>query len=297
MSFWYIILGLVIAYYTARRFKPYKNVAGKVILITGGGSGLGRLLAHKFAKKKAKIVIWDINKEGADAVVEECRKLGSPKVLAQKVDLSQRSEVYSTAEATKKEMGNVDIVVNNAGIVSGKSLLDCPDALIEKTMQVNTHALFWTTKAFLPDMIAQNYGHIVTVSSCAGLVGVVGLSDYCASKSGAFGFDESLRYELAKKNITGVKTTVVCPFYINTGMFDGVKTRFSFLLPILDQDYAVDQMFRAILQDNPQLIMPIFSSFLFFARGIMPTVVFDAFMTFLGVNATMDQFKGRVKSE
>jgi len=80
-------------------------------------------------------------------------------------------------------------------------------------------------KSFLPAMLQRNSGHIVTIASAAGFVGTNGLVDYCASKFAAVGFDESLRMELAALGKTGVHTTVVCPYYINTGMFEGIKTR------------------------------------------------------------------------
>ena len=86
-----------------------------------------------------------------------------------------------------------------------------------------------TTKAFLPSMLENNHGHVVTIASSAGLFGVCGLCDYCASKFGAVGFDESLMMELRAMKKTGVHTTVVCPFFINTGMFDGVKTRYIYM--------------------------------------------------------------------
>ena len=83
-----------------------------------------------------------------------------------------------------------------------------------------------TAKAFLPSMISKNHGHIVSIASSAGITGASGLCDYCSSKFGAVGFDESLRMELYTLKKTGVHTTVVCPFFINTGMFDGVTTRY-----------------------------------------------------------------------
>mmetsp|Transcript_39481 Transcript_39481/g.35251 ORF Transcript_39481/g.35251 Transcript_39481/m.35251 type:complete len:95 (-) Transcript_39481:240-524(-) len=94
-------------------------------------------------------------------------------------------------------------------------------------------------------MIAKNKGHIVTIASNAGLVGVCGLADYCASKFGAVGFDESLRMELRKIK-SNVKTTCICPYYIDTGMFDGVKTRFPLLFPILKPNYVARRICNAI---------------------------------------------------
>ncbi|RUS71580.1 hypothetical protein EGW08_020658 [Elysia chlorotica] len=129
----------------------------------------------------------------------------------------------------KQEVGDVDILVNNAGIVTGTKFLDSPDSMNIKTMDINCNAHFWTVKAFLPAMLKKNRGHVVSLASAAGLFGVSGLSDYCASKFAAVGFDESLRAEIAKMGKTGVKTTVVCPFYINTGMFEGAQSR---ILPI-----------------------------------------------------------------
>ena len=82
-----------------------------------------------------------------------------------------------------------------------------------------------TIKAFVPDMIAKDHGHVITIASSAGLFGVAGLTDYCASKYGAVGIHESLTSELATLKCNDVHTTCVCPYFINTGMFDGVKTR------------------------------------------------------------------------
>lgn len=101
-------------------------------------------------------------------------------------------------------------------------------------MNINTTAHHWTVRETLPDMLAENRGHIVTIASIAGWVGVRGLADYCASKFGAVGFDESLRFELRAKK-SNVKTTCICPYFINTGMFDGAKSRFPLLLPILSE--------------------------------------------------------------
>src|SRR3989338_7818246 len=105
-------------------------------------------------------------------------------------------------------------------------------------------------------MLARNHGHVVTVASAAGLNGVAGLVDYCASKFGAVGLDESLRAELARLGKTGVHTTCVIPYYINTGLFTGVRTRFSWLLPILEPDYVARRIVRAVKNDEPWLAMP-----------------------------------------
>ncbi len=131
----------------------------------------------------------------------------------------------------RENFGPVTLLINNAGIVSGKSILDNSDGLIKKTLEVNTLSHLYTIREFLPDMLRINKGHIVTISSLAGTIGVPGLADYCASKFGAFAIDECLRLEM-KKNGTNIKTTCICPYYINTGMFDGISSPWH--LPILD---------------------------------------------------------------
>ena len=111
--------------------------------------------------------------------------------------------------------------------MNGTALLDTSDERIIRTFDVNIMAHFWTIKAFLPDMISQKRGHLVNVASLAGHSGTNKLVDYCASKFAAVGLDESLRVELfVQGHGDTVRTTVICPYYINTGMFAGVQVTF-----------------------------------------------------------------------
>jgi all-trans-retinol dehydrogenase (NAD+) len=265
--------------------------AGKRILITGAGSGLGRRMALSMAREGGGIIAWDINAEALEKVLSELKMASGSAHVGMVCDVSSSEAVYQAADAVRGTAGPPDILVNNAGLVSGKPFLECSDAEIQRTMGVNTMALFWTAKAFLPEMIHRNTGHIVTVASAAGLVGTARLADYCASKYAAVGFDESIRAEL-KQTAPGVKTTVICPYYINTGMFRGAKTRFSWLLPILDERYAADRMVDAIRRQRSRLIMPPLVYTVPLLR-LMPVAVFDWVVTFLGVNASMHDFRGR----
>ncbi len=178
--------------------------------------------------------------------------------------------------------------------MAGKPLLENSEGAIAKTFEVNTVAHFWTVRAFLPGMIQRNHGHVVTIASASGMVGVAGLADYAASKWGAFGFDESLRVELKRKGINGVKTTVVNPSYIDTGMFDGVKIRFPLLMPLLKPNYVADRIVQAIRRNQEVLCMPFLVNLIPLMRGAMPTWLFDEMSNFLGVNSSMDHFTGRV---
>jgi len=267
-----------------------RNLKGRTVLVTGGAAGIGRLMSLDMARRGARMVIWDINQTNLDRTVNEIREITPDAGWGFVVDVTDRQAVYAAAASVKAECGEVDVLINNAGIVSGKVFLDVPDERIELTMKVNALSLFWTSKAFLPGMLERDSGHIVTVASAAGLVGVAGLGDYCASKFAAVGFDESLRAELNKRR-SRVKTTVVCPFYIDTGMFKGVKTKSQLLLPILKETDAAARIVRAIEKDSPRLLMPPFLGTIGFARAL-PICCFDRLMTLLGVNSSMDEFKG-----
>ena len=148
-----------------------------------------------------------------------------------KCDVSDIVQVKEAAITAKRNFGPVTILINNAGIVSGKQILENSEFMMRKTFEVNTLAHLYTIREFLPDMIRQNKGHVVTISSIAGTVAVPGMCDYSASKFGAFAIDECLRLEMKKSNYN-IQTTCICPYYINTGMFDGIESRW--YMPILD---------------------------------------------------------------
>ena len=257
----------------------------------------------RFADLGAKVVLWDINKKSNDAVAKEIKDKGQS-AYSYQCDCSKREEVYRVAEQVstsptftklinslhhpmmictllcvtqvKQEVGDVTILVNNAGVISGKKFFQNSDEMIDLTFKVNTVAHFWvgvrhtlihnhvytsssntqTIKAFVPSMIAKNHGYIITIASSAGLFGVSGLMDYCGSKFGAVGIHEALVNELHAGHLDGIHTTVVCPYFINTGMFDGVKTRLPFLLPILEPEYAVNKIMTAFHSNQYMLLMP-----------------------------------------
>jgi len=267
------------------------EIAGRHILITGGASGIGRLMALEAAALGGRVSIWDIDAQKLDTVVGELQAAGRETARGFICDVSRRERVYEVAAQTREAGGPVDLIINNAGIVSGRSFLDLPDEKIEATFAINTLSLFWVTKAFLPEMIRRNQGHIVTIASASALIGVAQLSDYAASKWAAMGFDESLRAEL-RRTAPGVKTTVVCPFYIDTGMFHGVKTRFPWLLPILQERDVARRVIDAIRRNRPRLFMP-WIIYLVPPMRLLPVPLFDWIAGFLGINASMNEFKGR----
>ncbi len=266
------------------------QIAESTILITGAARGLGRLMALKMARRGGKMVLWDLDAAGLDRTAREIQSAAGGPVHTYLCDVADRDAVYATAARVRQEAGPVQVLVNNAGVVSGRPFLECNDAEIARTVAVNLTALFWTCKAFLPDMVRSGRGHLVTVASAAGTIGVARLADYCATKWAAVGFDESLRVEL-RRLAPGVRTTVVCPYFVDTGMFDGVRTRFSFLLPILKEDYVAERIVRAVRRNRRRLCMPrmVYLTPLF---RCLPVPLFDAISNLLGINRAMDRFVG-----
>jgi len=265
------------------------DFTNKVTLITGGGCGLGRLVAQRMAAKGSQVVLWDIAHESLANTAREISAAGH-KVATYDCDVSDRDMVYGLAERVKKDVGKVDIIINNAGVVSGRPFLECSDEQLERTVGVNVLAHFWTVKAFLPDMVKANSGHIVTVASAGGIVGSSGLVDYSASKFAAFGFHEALRAELKKQKLK-IHTTVVCPYFIRSEMFAGVRTRFSFLLPILEAEKVSERIVKAIAHQKERVMPPLV--YATWPLRLLPVSTFDKLATFLGINDAMDEFQGR----
>ncbi|XP_043923163.1 retinol dehydrogenase 10 [Protopterus annectens] len=318
LEFFVVLLKVLMAFMVAalRWFvRPKeKSVVGQVCLITGAGSGLGRLFALEFARRRALLVLLDINtqsnEETADMVRQIYRELEAAEaektpgdgveevplcrlqVYTYTCDVGKREDVYATAERIQKEIGDVDVLVNNAGVVSGYPLLECPDELIERTMMVNCHAHFWTTKAFLPKMLEMNHGHIVTVSSSLGLFSTAGVEDYCASKYGAVGFHESLSHELKAAEKDGVSMTLVCPYLLDTGMFKGCRIRKEIepFLPPLKADYCVKQAMSAILTNQPMVCTPRLMYIVTLMKSVLPFDAVVCMYRFLGADKCMYPF-------
>ncbi|VBB48732.1 putative short chain dehydrogenase [uncultured Paludibacter sp.] len=265
-----------------------KNLASKTVLITGAASGIGKIMARLFLEQGSKVVIWDIDQEKINETIQDLSNLGN--ISAYKVDVSNIAQVKETADKVKKEVGAVDILINNAGIVIGKYFHEHSTPEIIKTMEINANAPMIITHEFLGDMIKQNSGHICNIASSAGMVANPKMSVYAASKWSVTGWSDSLRLEM-KKLKSNVKVTTIMPYYINTGMFDGVKSR----IPILKPEHAAQKIVNAIKKDKKMLTIPGYLYHLTrFNQGLFPLTVFDWIAnSIFGIYKTMDHFTGR----
>lgn len=266
------------------------KIQNNSVLITGGGSGIGRLMGRIALEKGARcVIIWDINQAGIDKVLEEHNKIG--KAYGFKVDVSNYEAVSEAYKQTVEQCGQVDILINCAGIVTSNKYFDLysPDE-IERTIRINTIAPMYVALPIVKDMVARDNGHVCNITSAAGFLGNPRLSAYAASKWGAMGFSESLRVELHERK-SHVRVSTIAPFFINTGMFEGVK---SWFFPILDPEKTAKKIIKAIENNKDFKGMPFSFHFSRLSQGLLPAKVFDwAFGELFGIYHAMDNFTGR----
>lgn len=263
----------------------------KTVLITGGASGIGYIMGRMVLERSAKhLVIWDINADTLSNASEELSSKGYS-VSTQIVDVRDKEDVAQKAEETLANLGAIDVLFNNAGIVVGKSFADHSYEDIENTLAVNSLGLMYVARAFLPAMIEQDFGRIINIASAAGLSPNPGMTVYAASKWAAVGWSDSLRIEL-EQNHKNLKVLTVMPSYINTGMFDGVKA--PLLIPFLDAEKISAKILRSVEKNKIHLREPFIIKFSPFIRGILPARIYDFVAgKILKVYSSMNTFKGR----
>jgi NADP-dependent 3-hydroxy acid dehydrogenase YdfG len=190
--------------------------AGKVAVITGAGSGIGRALAVNLAKKGSKLALSDIDTEGLAETVRQAEALGAT-VKSDRLNVAEREAVLAYADAVVAHFGEVHQIYNNAGIAYNGDVENSEFKDIERIMDVDFWGVVNGTKAFLPHVIASGDGHIINISSLFGLIAVPGQSAYNAAKFAVRGFTEALRQEMLVAEHP-VKVTCVHPGGIKTAV-------------------------------------------------------------------------------
>lgn len=266
------------------------NFKGKKVLITGGASGIGKIMGRKALERGCSdLIIWDINMDGMLQTQQDFSSLGG-KVHLYQTDISDVEQIKSSAAKVKSEIGEIDVLINNAGIVVGKYFHEHTHEQITKSMLINANALMHIATEFLPGMMSRNSGAICNIASSAGLISNPKMSVYASSKWAVVGWSDSLRLEMEQlgKNIS---VTTIMPFYINTGMFDGVKSK---LLPILEPEKTSEKIIKAVENGRKMLAMPLPYWFIRLSQGILPLPAFDWVMrNVFGIYDTMKDFTGR----
>lgn len=195
-----------------------QRFAGKTVLVTGSGYGIGRGIALRFGREGARVGVLDLDAQTADETVSMIAAEGGSG-HAVKTDVSDSAEVKRAVEDVSAKLGPVDVLVNNAGIRYVRKVLETTDDEWNRTLSVNLTGMFYLTRAVAPQMIARGGGKIVNVGSMSGMIGQSGRAAYGASKGGILQFTRSLAVELAPT----VNVNAVAPGYIaGTGMMKEV---------------------------------------------------------------------------
>jgi len=268
-----------------------QNLAGKTVLITGAGCGIGRLMALEAAVEGARVILVDIDPENLDGTRAAVERIAG-ECAAYDCDISAREAVAKVAVAVLEKFGGVDVLINNAGIVTGKPFVDLTVEDMRRSMDVNFWGHVYFTRQFLPGMVARGRGNIVNLASSSGMLGMVNLSDYCASKFADVGFSEALRRELKSQGHTGIVVTCVCPYVIDTGMFKGFKPLL--FNPVLKPEKVAAAVMAAVRHNRPYVIRPFFMiQVMRLLKVLLPTGLFDWILHITGGSKAMTAFKGR----
>ena len=191
-----------------------RSLQGRVAVVTGGGSGIGRAIAKRLAEDTAKIAVWDINLAGAEETAQMIRDAGGT-AIAINADCSDKTAIHAAAERTRTELGTIAILVNNAGIAPFNPFLETDDELFDKVIRINLRGPWLMTKECLPDMLAAGWGRVINITSSSVQTGSPTQGHYVSSKGGLVGMTKALALEFAP---TGVTFNMIPPGFIDTPM-------------------------------------------------------------------------------
>lgn len=271
-----------------------RELSGKRVLITGAAQGIGRELALAFARDGAHVILTDVRSDLLAEALSAVNTIGAH-ATSFPLDVTCEKEIYALRESINSELGPIDVLVNNAGLVFGGAFNQVPLAKHRQTYEVNLLGMVTMTYVFLPDMILRPEAHLVNIASASSYIGLPYGTSYASSKWGALGFSESIRAELADQGHRHVRVTSVCPSYVATGLFQGAKaprtTKF------MQPPELARQTLQAVKRDKVFLLSPKTVYLTPFFNGFLPVSLLDRIGRWFGVNKTMQQWRGRGPDE
>jgi all-trans-retinol dehydrogenase (NAD+) len=276
--------------YTEKLFRLFiprtqKSLDGEIILITGTGNGIGKQIALKLAivAPNARLICWDYEEEPNMATVAELRQKNI-KADGYTIDISDSEMVAKTAAQIRSDIGDVTIVINNAGISPYTKFLSQDISSMRRTMEINVYAHFWILREFLPKMIEKNHGHVVSMASMAALVPSRELAVYGASKHAIHGFIESLKTEFRIDPLkSNISFTTVYPYFVSTRMISSVKFRpgFASLVPVISPEYVAEKTIQGFRRNYEHIYLPPVAQMLTFVGVLFPQAIWAKLQDFL----------------
>ncbi|MDC0661104.1 SDR family NAD(P)-dependent oxidoreductase [Marinobacter sp. SS21] len=238
-----------------------KELNNKVAVITGAGSGIGRALAKKLAQKGCRLALSDVNEKGLQETVAEC---GNAEVKTYVLDVADRDAIYAHAEEVAKQFGQVNLIINNAGVALSASVREMADDDFKWIMDIDFWGVAHGTRAFLPHLIASGDGHVVNISSVFGLIGVPKQSAYNAAKFAVRGFTEALRQEMKLENQPvavscvhpgGIKTNIAQAARMGKSENAAAQRQGFDKLAMTTPDKAADIIIKGILRNESRILV------------------------------------------
>jgi all-trans-retinol dehydrogenase (NAD+) len=267
------------------------RVAGCRVLVTGAGRGLGFAIAAAFARAGARVVVTDLD---ADWVRDAVAKLTGLPVSGYTLDVTAHDRIAEVRQRLNAEEGPIDVLVNNAGVVSGGPFLGVPVDRHLATVNVNLSGVLAVTHAFLPDIISRPAGSVVNIASASAVLALPFAATYAATKWAVLGFSESLREELRVLGHRHVGVTAVCPGYKATGLFDGAAA--PRLTRWLTPEEVADAVVRAVERNREFVMLPRRVRLLHALCAGWPRKWYRAVCRGLGVSRSMAGWRGHPRN-
>ncbi|XP_069961675.1 17-beta-hydroxysteroid dehydrogenase 13 [Bactrocera oleae] len=277
-----LISVLIYLYDNFVRSKVCKDITGEVAVVTGAAGGLGKCIAIELAARGCHVAICDINFDLAVTTAKEIANKYGVKAKAYKVDITKFDEIVELNEQLTNDIGVATILVNNAGLLVHSDQLNPTVQEIEAMVKVNYLSHFWTNRVFLQNMKQAKRGHIVAISSLAGLITLPQAEPYCSAKTAVRTLMRVLRAELRLAGITGIGTTTAFPFFLQTHarVEELIQdTGYAEMYPILKGEDVAERIVRGMLRGEVEIAIPGFFMIIYRFITLLPARVKDWFFT------------------
>ena len=279
-------------------YVKHKDLSKEVVLLTGAAGGFGSLLAKKLSKKGCIVILLDIDGEKVNKLAESINiSLNSCRIFPFCCDITKVEEIECVSDKILNSAGYPSMIINNAGTLAGKYFEDITYYDIHNTFNVNTFSHYGIIHQFLPHMLEQNHGHIVSISSILAVTPAGGLTEYAASKAAATAFMHALRQEIRLLGKSNVFCTNILPFQVDTKLFMGCKSRFPNFpfMSIQNPDYVTDKIIEAIEKNQITLYIPRILYVMCSLYHLLPAPIFDIIYDVFNVNTAMKTHVGHNK--
>ena len=256
--------------------KTLKSLSGKVVAITGGGRGIGRATARALLAQGARVAIGDID---AEMVQQTAQELGGGTV-GLRLDVTDRASFSAFLDAVEAELGPLDVLINNAGIMPIGPFTEETDAIAKRILDINVHGVIFGSKLALERFAPRRRGHLVNIASMAGKAGTPNLATYCASKHAVVGLTESLRLEFPD-----IRFTLVMPVGVNTELYSGLQPLRGVATP--EPEDAAAAIVEALQSDRYEVYLPKRMGAITRAGSLLPRRTLDAISRMMGTGELM----------